>query len=139
MLARPQNVTAAPRADGYDCRRTSTVVRLNVQLSYRRILHDYPTNQHRLRMRGQLRPCKTTSRDLLASPRAKRAVKLLSMTSQKRKTVTTSNGTSVSLPRFLQRPDPEPIHNQALRDACPELTDVADSFVRKHLTSMAPK
>jgi hypothetical protein len=92
----------------------------------------------RLRLRScrAQRLCKT-SRDPLASVKAKRVVKLSSMTSQQR--VTTCNGNTISLPRFLHRPPPKPIQVEALLNACPELDDVSDGFVRTHLTSMAPK
>lgn len=49
------------------------------------------------------------------------------------------NRSSIRLPRSLQRPAKRPIDVQSLRHVCPELSDVADTFVRKHLTAMAPK
>jgi hypothetical protein len=128
MLARIQNTTTgASRLPDVHCRRAST----RVNLSYRRILHDCPTNQRRIRMR-QLRRCKT-SRDPLSPSCVKGAVKL-SMTP-----AAIRNGSRISLPRFLQRPAQRPIDTQALQQVCPELSNVADSFVRKHLTAMAPK
>ena len=67
-----------------------------------------------------------------ASPKAKQALKVkLSMASQPQ--------TRITLPSTLPRPTPKSIDIRALRESCPEVKDVAPSYLRQQLSMMAPQ
>jgi hypothetical protein len=139
MSARAQK--SAPASSGAihgQCRRA--LIRVNMHVSYRRVLHDQSANDRHYKSRSRLRPCQKgckTSRDLRASLKAKRVVRLSSMTSEPR--LSTANGHTATIPRFLARPPSGAIQIDILRRACPELSEVSADFVRRNLTSMALK